>query len=135
MEIPWETRKPGESPPSILMSATTAEALVLSPEDLAHRFLQSLQNGKLVDALDTLAPDAVVSDGEGPDRHGLREIATSLLPYRTPDRLVVEGIRATGGTVNARVRVSPGPGKRSRRYNARIDVRAGRIRAVDFQPA
>lgn len=118
-----------------MMSAPTAEALVLSPEDLAHRFLQSLQNGRLVDALDTLAPDAVVSDGEGPDRHGLREIAASLLPYRTPDRLIVEGIEATGGTVRARVRVVPGPRKSGRRYNARIDVRAGRIRAVDFQSA
>ncbi len=117
------------------MSAAEIEFEVLAPEALARRFLNSLRQGRLVDALETLSSDATVSDGSSPDRHGLREITASLIPYRTPDRFVVERIEARGNTVIASVRVARGTGKKAGRYLARIETHAGRIRTVHFRPA
>jgi hypothetical protein len=116
------------------MSASMIELGPTGPEALARRFLDSLRGGRLVDALETLSPDAVVSDGASPDRHGLREIAASLMPYRTPDRFLPERVETHGNTVSASVRIPESPGKPARRYRARIEVRGGRIRTVRFLP-
>ncbi len=117
------------------MSASTLEWEPSDPVALARRFLESLRDGRLVDALDTLSPDAVISDETGHDRHGIREITASLLPYRIPSRLAADRVEAHGSVVSAVVRIPAGPGGRDRRYRARIQVRAGRIHSVGFRPA
>ncbi len=117
------------------MSATTAEREWETPDALARRFLDSLQKGRVVDALDALAPDAVLTDPPGKARHGLREIAESLRPYRTPDRLEVDRIEAEGDEVSALVRVVRKEKKALQRYRANIVVRQGRIASVRFSPA
>lgn len=116
------------------MNAANLDLGLSGPEDLARRFFDSLRQGRLVDALETLSSDATISDGSGPERHGLREIAAALIPYRTPDHLLAERIEARGTIVSASVRIPGSPGKPSRRYRARIDVRGGRIRSVRFVP-
>jgi hypothetical protein len=117
------------------MSVPTLQLRAEDPEVLARRFFESLHDGRLVDALATLSPDAVVSDGMGPDRHGLREITASLIPYRTPSRFEAEGIEARGATVSAVVRIPSETGKASRKFRARVHVRSGRISKVQFRRA
>jgi hypothetical protein len=117
------------------MSAPTPQLYTQDPEIVARRFFDSLRAGRLVDALEMLAPDAVVSDGLGPDRHGLREITASLIPYRTPCRFEADRIETHGATVSAFVRIPGELGKATRKYQARVHVRAGRICEVRFRLA
>jgi ketosteroid isomerase-like protein len=117
------------------MSATTADHETETPDALARRFLDSLQKGRVVDALEALAPDAVLTEPPGKDRHGLREIAESLRPYRTPDRLAIDQIESEGDEVSALVRVVRKEKQALQRYRANIVVRRGRIASVRFSPA
>jgi SnoaL-like domain len=116
------------------MSTTTANETE-TPDALARRFLDSLQKGRVVDALDALAPDAVLTDPPGKARHGLREIAESLRAYRTPDQLEVDRIESEGEEVSALVRVVRKEKRALQQYRANIVVRRGRIASVRFSPA
>lgn len=116
------------------MSEEEAGTVLLPAEEVARRFLNSLRKGHVVDALDTLAPDAVLTSPPGQDRRGFRAFAESLRPYRTPKRLEVGRIEADGDEVSALVRVARTEKKVPRKYRANIVVRRGRIASVEFSP-
>src|SRR5437660_1691362 len=51
---------------------------------LVSAFYESLARGRMVDALDLVATDAVLRDESGNESRGIGAIARSLLPYRGP---------------------------------------------------
>lgn len=116
------------------MSAPSLEFAPGDPEALARRFFESLKEGHLVDALETLSPTAVISDDTGPDRRGLREITASLIPFRTPSLLRADRFETLGDAVSARVQIPGDLTKGPRRYRARLTVRGGRIQTVTLRP-
>lgn len=103
--------------------------------ETAQRFLQALRDGRVVDALDAFAPDAIIREGEGMERRGLRAIAGSLLPYRVPGRVEIVEIHRSVHGVTARLHANLGIGDRSRDYRATFQISGNRIRALDLRPS
>ncbi len=105
-----------------------------SAVDVAQRFLQALEDGRIIDALDTFAADAVIREGDGHERRGMRAIALSLLPYRTPGRVEVVEVRRSTHGATAYLRAHPGPGAGIREYRATFRVAGNRIRSMYLKP-
>lgn len=96
-------------------------------EQVVRRFYEALEQGRMVEALDLFAPGAVIRDAEGKESSGIREIATSLLPYRTAHRIFLEGIERQGPEVRATVRTP------KRRFRGVFSVNRGRIRSLRIE--
>src|SRR5256886_17097302 len=78
---------------------------------LVSAFYESLARGRMVDALDLVATDAVLRDEAGNESRGIGAIARSLLPYREPDAIALEQIESAGSGVDVQFRTK----KRGRR--------------------
>ena len=96
---------------------------------LVRAFYESLARGRMVDALDLVATDAVLRDEAGNESRGIGAIARSLLPYREPDAIALEQIESAGSDVHVQFRTK----KRARRYRGSISVDRGRIRSVRLE--
>ena len=107
------------------MSAIAVPAPPAEAARVVRRFLESLGEGRLVDALDLFSTDAVLIDDGGHAAKGIRAIAASLLGYRTPRRLDVERIETRGPDVEVAFR-REGSGA----YRASFSVHKGRIRSA-----
>jgi ketosteroid isomerase-like protein len=112
-----------------LMSETDTKVSSKEAADLVSAFYESLARGRMVDALDLVATDAVMSDEAGNESRGIGAIARSLLPYREPDGIALERIESTGPDVHVQFRTK----KRARRYRGSISVDRGRIRSVRLE--
>jgi hypothetical protein len=105
----------------------------LSPEEaeaVVSEFVDSLTEGRMVDALNLLATDAVLHDAAGHEQRGIMAIAKSLLPYREPHAVDFEKMETAGTDVRVLFR-----GKKSRRFSGSFSVSGGRIRSVRFESA
>jgi len=96
---------------------------------LVRAFYESLARGRMVDALDLVATDAVLRDEAGNESRGIGAIARSLLPYREPDAIALEQIESAGSDVRVQFRTK----KWARRYRGSISVDRGRIRSVRLE--
>ncbi len=96
-------------------------------EQVVRRFYKALEQGRMVEALDLFAPGAVIRDAEGQESSGIREIATSLLPYRTAHRIFLERIERQGPEVRATVRTA------KHRFLSVFAVNRGRIRSLQME--
>lgn len=109
-----------------------SESIVETPSQeaaaIVRKFYDSLALGRMVDALDLVATDAVLRDEKGDESRGIREIATSLLPYRKPHGITLERIESTTPDVRVLFRKA-----RSRRLRGLFSVDRGRIRSVRFE--
>ena len=103
------------------VSAKQAAALV-------RAFYESLSRGRMVDALNLVATDAVLRDEAGKESRGIGEIARSLLPYREQDAIAVEKVESEGPDVQVLYRT-----KKTRKYRSSISVDRGRIRSVRLE--
>ncbi|HEY7588931.1 MAG TPA: nuclear transport factor 2 family protein [Thermoplasmata archaeon] len=117
------------------MTLETPQVGTPIPTEVARHFLQSLHDGRLVDALDTFTPDASVSYEPGPPQRGFRRIAGSLLTYRSPGRIEIAEISAVGERVNALVRLMGQRQRSFRPYRVHLEVQGGRIRSAAFRHA
>jgi len=110
------------------MPETTVE---MSPEEAAaivRKFYDFLADGRMVDALDLVATDAILQDEKGGESRGIRAIAASLLPYRKPHGISLETIESTTPDVRVLFRKD-----KSRRFRGHFSVDRGRIRSVRFE--
>ncbi len=108
-----------------------AMATQLSPKEAAHvvrEYYDSLSQGRVVDALNLFYTDAVLTDEAGKESKGIREIAASLLEYRKPNSVSLEGLEDRGHEVLALYHTS-----RTRRYRGVFSVDRGRIRSVRLE--
>jgi ketosteroid isomerase-like protein len=103
----------------------------LSPEAaeaVVSEFVDSLSEGRMIDALDLIAMDAVLLDETGHERRGIRAIAKSLLPYREPHAVALETIETAGPEVRVLFR------KKKSRLRGSFSVSHGRIRSFRLEP-
>jgi len=106
-------------------------AVEMAPQEAAaivRKFYESLAGGRMVDALDLVATDAILQDEEGDESRGIREIAASLLPYRKPHGISLESIESTTPDVRVVFRKA-----RSGRLRGHFSVDRGRIQSVRFE--
>ena len=104
----------------------------MSPKEaaaLVREFYNSLSRGHMVDALNLVATDAVLSDESWKESRGIGAIARTLLPYREPDEIALEQIDSDGPEVHVQFRTK----KRARRYRGSISVDRGRIRSLRLE--
>ncbi|HEX9340568.1 MAG TPA: nuclear transport factor 2 family protein [Thermoplasmata archaeon] len=100
----------------------------LSPKEAAHvvrEYYDSLSQGRVVDALNLFTTDATLTDEAGKESKGIREIAASLLEYRTPNTVSLDRLEERGHEVLALYHAG-----RARRYRGVFSVDRGRIRSL-----
>lgn len=114
-----------------------ADTTLVPSEGLAtaQRFLQALHDGRIIDALDTFSADAILQEGDGREHHGLKDIAQTLLPYRTPGRVDIVGIRGSDHEATAQLRARQGLGQATREYRATFRVSGRRIQSIVLRPS
>jgi len=103
----------------------------LSPEEakaVVSEFVDSLSEGRMIDALDLIAMDAVLRDETGREQRGIRAIAKSLLPYREPHAVALETIETAGAEVRVLFR------RKKSRLRGSFSVSRGRIRSLRLDP-
>jgi hypothetical protein len=102
----------------------------LSPEEaeaVVSEFVDSLSEGRMIDALDLIAMDAVLRDEAGNERRGIRAIAKSLLPFREPHAVALETIETAGNEVRVLFR------REKSRLRGSFSVSQGRIRSLRLE--
>ncbi|HLB69238.1 MAG TPA: hypothetical protein VJN63_12430 [Thermoplasmata archaeon] len=110
------------------MPETTVEMPPQEAAAIVRKFYDSLAGGRMVDALDLVATDAILQDEKGGESRGIRAIAASLLPFRKPDGISLEAIESTTPDVRVVFRMD-----KSRRLRGHFSVDHGRIRSVRFE--
>jgi len=110
------------------MSESTVEMPPDEAAEIVRKFYESLAGGRMIDALDLVATDAILEDETGDESRGIRAIAASLLPYREPRAILLERIESAGPDVSVVFRTD-----KKRRYRGSISVDRGRIRAMRLE--
>ena len=103
----------------------------LSPDEaeaVVSEFVDSLSEGRMIDALNLIATDAVLQDESGHEQRGIRAIAKSLLPYREPHAVDLEKIETAGTDVRVLFRR-----KKSRTLRGSFSVSQGRISSLRLE--
>jgi hypothetical protein len=111
----------------------TEGTVEMPPQEAAavvRKFYDSLAGGRMIEALDLVATDAVLQDEKGDESRGIRAIAASLLPYRKPHGISLESVESTTPDVSVLFRKA-----KSRRMRGHFSVDRGRIRSVRFETA
>jgi len=97
------------------------------PEETVRRLLDALASGRVLDALDTFAMDAVIQDARGEEYRGIREIVEFVNRLR-PGSLRAEDIVKERDTVTATVRSRTGG--REERARHTYTLGGGRVRSL-----
>jgi hypothetical protein len=97
------------------------------PEETVRRLLDALASGRVLDALDTFAMDAVIRDARGEEHRGIREIVEFVNRLR-PGSMRAEDIEKERDTVTATVRSRTGG--REERARHTYTLGGGRVRSL-----
>ena len=97
------------------------------PEETVRRFLDALASGRVLDALDAFAMDAVIRDARGEEYRGIREIV-EFVNRLGPGSLRAEDIVKERDTVTATVRSRTGG--REERSRHTYTLGGGRVRSL-----
>ena len=97
------------------------------PEETVRRLLDALASGRVLDALDTFAMDAVIQDARGEEHRGIREIVEFVNRLR-PGSMRAEDIVKERDTVTATVRSRTGG--REERARHTYTLGGGRVRSL-----
>ena len=97
------------------------------PEETVRRLLDALASGRVLDALDTFAMDAVIQDARGEEHRGIREIVEFVNRLR-PGSMRAEDIVKEQDTVTATVRSRTGG--REERARHTYTLGGGRVRSL-----
>ena len=97
------------------------------PEETVRRFLDALASGRVLDALDAFAMDAVIQDVKGNQHKGIREVIEFVNQLR-PGSLRAEDIVKERDTVTATVR--SWAGGREERVRHTYTFGDGRVRSL-----
>ena len=100
------------------------------PRETVRKFLDALGSGRVLDALDTFAIDAVVRDANGNEHRRMREIA-KFVNRLAPQPLQIENIQEDRDTVTAIVR--SGAGGKGRRMRHTYTVGGGRLQSLRIE--
>ena len=102
------------------------------PEETVRRLLDALASGRVLDALDTFAMDAVIQDARGEEYRGIREIVEFVNRLR-PGSMRAEDIVKERDTVTATVRSRAGG--REERARHTYTLGGGRVRSLRIDAA
>lgn len=119
--------------PGCMSGSATLE--IPSELETARRFLQALHDGRVLDALDAFAPDAVIREDGAREHRGLRAIALSLLPYREAGRVDIIGLHRSTQGVTALLRAHTGLGEAFQEFRATFRISGSRIHSLHLQPS
>src|SRR2546426_10373088 len=98
------------------------------PEETVRRLLNALASGRVLDALDAFAMDAVIQDARGEGYRGIREIVEFVSRLR-PGSMRAEDIVKQRDTVPATARSRAGGGEGRARHTYTLGgIRAGGAR-------
>lgn len=97
------------------------------PEETVRRFLDALTSGRVLDALDAFAMDAVIRDARGNEHKGIREIVEFVNRLRLGS-FRAEDIVKERDTVTATVRSRAGG--REERVRHTYTLGDGRVRSL-----
>jgi len=104
-----------------------------SAEELVGQYLEALRRGRVVDALDVFATDAVVRDERGIEHRGIREIAASFVKLRRPMKVHLLELGRAGDTTVAIVDLSTNADVPPERFRDTFVVRDGRVRTLTLE--
>ena len=104
-----------------------------SAEELVGRYLEALRRGRVVDALDVFATDAVVRDERGIEHRGIREIAASFVKLRRPKKVELVALDRAGDTTVAIVDIRGDENTAPERFRETFEVREGRVRTLTLE--
>jgi len=105
-----------------------------SDEALVRHYLMALNNGQLLEALNTFSMDARLRDELGRERHGIREIAASFARREEPMKVEIEELQHEGDAVTARVRMSSSASRSPKVYRSVFQVNRERIHSLVIEP-
>jgi hypothetical protein len=100
-----------------------------SDDEIVLGFFESLKDGRVVDALNVFATDALLRDDQGRDHRGIKEIAASFANRRKPSDIFVEDIKHQGDRVVALVRLKGG-----KRCLHSFHLKNGRVHSLRVRP-
>ncbi len=103
-------------------------------ESVVRRYLTALNQGHVLDALNTFGMDAEMRDWAGRERHGIREIAAAFAGREHPVQVEVERLETRGDAVMVRLRVIFAGSHESRIYRSEFHVTRDRIRSLLIEP-
>lgn len=101
-------------------------------EDVVRTYLTALNNGQILEALNTFSLDARLRDETGRERHGIREIAESFVARKHPVKVDIEDLETRGDTVAVRVRMMFPEGREAKVYRSLFRVSRDRIRSLEI---
>jgi hypothetical protein len=100
------------------------------PEETVRRFLDALGSGRVLDAIDAFAMDAVIRDARGKEHRGIRAIV-EFVNHLRPGPLRAEEIVNEQDTVTATVRSRAGG--REERARHTYTIGGGRVRSLRIE--
>ena len=112
--------------------STLTYAVDRPPEEVVRGFIDALQHGRPLDALDVFALDGTIVDATGHEHRGIREIA-QFVNRSVPFPLRIEEIRRDHDTVT--VIVGPASGERRIGFRHTFTFASGRVRNLRIEKA
>ncbi len=103
-------------------------------EQVVRTYLTALNNGQILDALNTFSLDARLRDEAGRERRGIREIAQSFAARERPVHVDIEDLENEGEAVAVRVRMTFPHAEEPREYRGVFRVSRNRIRSLVIDP-
>ena len=108
----------------------TQEPAAGAAERLVRQYFEALRHGRIVDALDVFATDAVFQDANGDVHRGIRAIAASFAHTREPLHLDIVALSRNGDRVTAMVEIRGTEGGRPLRYRDVFHIDGKRVRSL-----
>ncbi len=103
-------------------------------EAVVRHYLKALDNGRILDALNTFSMDARMRDAGGHERRGIREIAAAFASQEHPVGVEIEELENEGEAVAVRLRMTFPESHEPRVYRSVFRVSRDRIRSLVIDP-
>jgi ketosteroid isomerase-like protein len=112
------------------MSANAIRSFERTEEALVRDYLTALDEGHVLDALNTFSMDASMRDAAGRERRGIREIAAAFARHERPVRVEIEELTREGDAVAVRVRMRFPESRSPKTFRSLFRIRRNRIQSV-----
>ena len=103
-------------------------------ETLVRQYFDALRAGRIVDALDVFATDAILRDAQGGVHRGIREIAATFVHTREPRRIEIVALSRDRDRVIATVEIRAKGVKRPLRFRDVFHIDGQRVRSLTVAP-
>ncbi len=103
-------------------------------EAVVRHYLEALNSGQVLEALNAFSMDARMRDESGRERRGIREIAAAFASHERPLKVDIEELQKEGAAVAVRVRLTYPETRETRVYRSVFRVNRDRIRSLVMDP-